>query len=311
MESEGHRGWTARKAIPEQRDQLQSQILVWAVGVLLAIAALPGVALAIHNGQIGVTDGWMAVGIAIAFGLLAWRVRAATFPAAVCGSAICLLVTVFPTDGPHRGVLHSGLSPLAALFLLTFASTRLARARGVQGDDAERRKGRRASQIVANLGWAGLLFYLRYLPFRLGMLGSPEVKHRPCLACVLVTALLAEATADTVSSEIGQAYGGNPYLIGGWRRVQPGTDGAITVTGSLSGGLGALLVVLVGFWAFQMPLMAAVVALAAAVAGFFFDTLLGASLERRGWLGNDLVNFVSVGFAGLVAWLLLVFVPIR
>jgi uncharacterized membrane protein len=38
-----------------------------------------------------------------------------------------------------------------------------------------------------------------------------------------------------------------------------------------------------------------------ACAGLFFDSLLGATVERRGWLGNDLVNFCSTLFAALVA----------
>jgi len=45
-------------------------------------------------------------------------------------------------------------------------------------------------------------------------------------------AALVEATADTVSSEIGQAFGGEPVLIGDYVRVEPGTDGAVTLSGS-------------------------------------------------------------------------------
>jgi uncharacterized membrane protein len=35
--------------------------------------------------------------------------------------------------------------------------------------------------------------------------------------------------------------------------------------------------------------------------GLFFDSLLGATVERRGWIGNDLVNFVSTLVAALIA----------
>jgi uncharacterized membrane protein len=38
-----------------------------------------------------------------------------------------------------------------------------------------------------------------------------------------------------------------------------------------------------------------------ACGGLFFDSLLGATLERRGWIGNDLVNFSSTLFAALLA----------
>ncbi len=33
----------------------------------------------------------------------------------------------------------------------------------------------------------------------------------------------------------------------------------------------------------------------------FFDSLLGATLERRGWLNNDAVNFLSTASAALFA----------
>jgi uncharacterized membrane protein len=36
---------------------------------------------------------------------------------------------------------------------------------------------------------------------------------------------------------------------------------------------------------------------AGAVFGLFFDSLLGATLERRGWLNNDAVNFLSTASA--------------
>jgi uncharacterized membrane protein len=41
--------------------------------------------------------------------------------------------------------------------------------------------------------------------------------------------------------------------------------------------------------------------LIAATAGLFFDSLLGATVERRGWIGNDAVNFASTGFAAAIA----------
>ena len=38
----------------------------------------------------------------------------------------------------------------------------------------------------------------------------------------------------------------------------------------------------------------------AAILGMLFDSLLGATLERGGWIGNDLVNFLSTAFAAAV-----------
>jgi uncharacterized membrane protein len=40
---------------------------------------------------------------------------------------------------------------------------------------------------------------------------------------------------------------------------------------------------------------------AGGVFGLFFDSLLGATLERRGWLNNDAVNFLSTASAAAFA----------
>jgi uncharacterized membrane protein len=45
------------------------------------------------------------------------------------------------------------------------------------------------------------------------------------------------------------------------------------------------------------------VAFAAGVAGLFFDSLLGATVERKGWINNDLVNFCSTAFAAAISLL--------
>ena len=53
------------------------------------------------------------------------------------------------------------------------------------------------------------------------------------------------------------------------------------------------------------------IALAAAVFGLLFDSLLGATLERRGWLNNDAVNFLSTAGAAVFALGLVPFTPIE
>jgi uncharacterized protein (TIGR00297 family) len=113
-------------------------------------------------------------------------------------------------------------------------------------------------------------------------------------------AALAEATADTVSSEIGQALGGATWMLTTFRRVPVGKDGGISLAGTLAGVIAAGVVVAAGSLHHALWPDKAVV-FAAACAGLFFDSLLGATVEQRGWLGNDLVNFSSTGFAAVLA----------
>jgi uncharacterized protein (TIGR00297 family) len=289
------------KAIPESRDRLQSAILMWVVGLALVLpsAVCVGLAIAHPHGPVGAVF-LKALIVSVTFAGLALALNAATPAAALCGAMVCLLVT--SGTGRADGMpLASGLSPLMALFVLTFAATRAGRARKAKAGLAESPRGRNAAQIVANLGASGLVIafmashFLDYY-FDLGVANMGLV-----MTPALVLAALCEATADTVSSEIGQAFGGAPVLITSLRRVEPGTDGAITWLGTLAGAAGAALVAAVGFWAMRMTPVQAAVALVAGVAGLLFDSMLGATAERRGWLGNDLVNFSSTVFGVFVA----------
>ncbi len=58
----------------------------------------------------------------------------------------------------------------------------------------------------------------------------------------LALAALAEAAADTVSSEIGQVLGGRPRMITTLRAVDPGRDGAMSLAGTLAGVVAAAVV---------------------------------------------------------------------
>jgi uncharacterized protein (TIGR00297 family) len=108
---------------------------------------------------------------------------------------------------------------------------------------------------------------------------------------------LAEAAADTVSSEIGQVLGGRPRMITTLRAVDPGTDGAISLAGTLAGILAACAVAGIGTLALHGDARFFWISTAGAAFGLLFDSLLGATLERRGWLNNDAVNFLSTASA--------------
>jgi uncharacterized protein (TIGR00297 family) len=300
---EGDTGW--RKAIPEARDRLQSRVLVWVVGTLLAGLSAYSLFVAYPSAGSFTSLPVEAVEISLGFALLVRILRAATLDGAVCGGMICFLIT-FWTGSLMESVLRTGLTPLILLFVLTFVSTRTGRTRKVRTGLAESKRGRNAAQVIANLSVAALSVtpYLAKL-----------MERWPAYCCVsglyngwafevvkvLCLAALVEATADTVSSEIGQAFGGHPVLIISLRKVEPGTDGAITLLGSSAGVAAGALVTVVGGWAMHLGAGAMLTTLGAGIGGLFFDSLLGATVERRGWVGNDLVNFSSTAFAALLA----------
>ena len=93
---------------------------------------------------------------------------------------------------------------------------------------------------------------------------------------------LAAATADTWATEIGTAIGGVPRSVVGARRVEPGTSGAITTSGTIGMALGALFVGTVAPLAGFDQRMLVPVSLGG-VAGAVVDTLAGALIQERRW----------------------------
>lgn len=229
-------------------------------------------------------------GLSIAFGLAVWGLGAATGPAAATGAVIagCLYLR---TPG-----WHTALIPLLAMLILTLLATRTGRARKETLGTAESRKGRGAAQVAANLGVAALAA----LPLTATQLFTPTAKSN-LISLVAISAALAEAAADTLSSELGQVFGGQPRLITTFQPVPAGTDGGITFAGTAAGALGAVLVTAVAAVTLHLNLHLSSVIVFCAVLGLLFDSLLGAVFERRGWLNNDAVNFLSTLFSAILA----------
>ena len=234
-----------------------------------------------------------AAGISIAFGLVVWLVRAATGGAALTGAIIaaCLYLR---TPG-----WRTALVPLCVMLILTLVATRVGRAYKQSLGTAEAKHGRAASQVAANLGVAALAA----LPLTANQLFSPTQASATASLAAL-TAALAEAAADTLSSELGQVFGGQPRLLTTLKPVLRGTDGGITLAGTASGVIAAALVTSVAALTLQLSMRVGCIIFASAVFGLFFDSWLGAVFERREWLNNDAVNFLSTLVSAVAAAIL-------
>ena len=200
-----------------------------------------------------------------------------------------------------------GLIPILTVLVLTSLATRYGGRRKERLGTAEKRMGRGAAQVAANLGLAALLFE----PSVRSMIIDAHWLSRSGMASaailVLGLAALAKAAADTISSEIGQVLGGQPRMITDLRKVDAGTDGAISLAGTLAGALAAALVASLGMWALRGGWSMLIASWAGGVFGLVFDSLLGATFERRGKLNNDAVNFLStIGAAAFALGLLAV-----
>ncbi len=112
---------------------------------------------------------------------------------------------------------------------------------------------------------------------------------------------IATSTGDTLASEIGETSETLPRMITSFKRVKPGTNGAISHLGETSALFGATLI---GALAVLLEMTELQVVVAAPILGGFIgvhvDSLLGATLENKGYLTNHSVNLLATA-AGAIA----------
>jgi len=223
----------------------------------------------------------IAAAVTLGFAVLARALRGVNRSGAPAGGLACFLL--FAGAGP------TAFATLAALFSMTWVSTRLGYRRKLALGLAERREGRNAWQVLANLAVAAL-----------GSIVFSATGNRVWLVAAL--AALAEAATDTVASEIGQYREPAARMITTWERVPAGTDGGITIPGSLAGLVAGLVIALIGATGGMVPPSRFWIPAAAGFAGMLIDSLLGATIQRQRWISNQAVNLFATMAAGGIAY---------
>ncbi|MEM1178678.1 MAG: TIGR00297 family protein [Acidobacteriota bacterium] len=117
-------------------------------------------------------------------------------------------------------------------------------------------------------------------------------------------AAFATAAGDTLGSEIGQLWGRRTFLITTLRPVPRGTEGAVSLEGTLAGLFGSFAVACLGwalgFYGFAVALLVTL----AAFIGTTLESLIGATIEKAGLLDNESVNFLNTLIGAVTAALL-------
>ncbi|HEY0875770.1 MAG TPA: DUF92 domain-containing protein [Vicinamibacterales bacterium] len=180
------------------------------------------------------------------------------------------------------------------LLLVCFASavvtSRIGLARKHALGIAEEKGGRRGGgNAFANTGVAAIAAILVLLSYA----------HTQA-AIAFVAALVAGAS-DTVASEIGKAFGKRTFLVTTLRMVRPGTPGAMSLEGTVAGIAAAAALSAVASALGLMPVAFVIPVTLAATAGALVESALGATLEPRGVLNNDLLNFINTAVAAFAA----------
>jgi len=190
----------------------------------------------------------------------------------------------------YMGCGYKSFLILLAFFLIGSVATRLGYAKKAKRGAAEGRGGARSWREATANTLAGAFFAILVIS-----------THYEAAFLVALVASFAEAAGDTISSEIGQWLSGRAYLITTLKPVPAGENGGVSLVGSLAGLSATILIVLVGYGLGLCRPETATVALAAGIAGNVLDSLLGATIERRGLVNNGTVNFIGTSFAGGLA----------
>jgi len=219
------------------------------------------------------------------------------------GAASAILIGTLIT----AGLSWQGLTLMVVFFGAgTFATKLGYRLKAQRGIAQEKGGARGWRNAWANGGIPALLAVLAgahaggRFPSRMGSgLHSLETS---LLFTVAYAASVATAAADTCSSEMGKAYGRRTFLITTLREVAPGTEGAVSLEGTLAGLAGSTLVAWAGAATGLYPSGGVPFVALAGLLGSLAESLIGTVAERKGWLNNDLLNALNTAIGAAIGW---------
>jgi uncharacterized protein (TIGR00297 family) len=167
---------------------------------------------------------------------------------------------------------------------------------------AEKRSGARGPENVWGSALTAALCAL-------GILVVPTFKVETGLITYLLVlgyvASFSTKLSDTCASEIGKAYGKQTYLITTLQAVPRGTEGAISLEGTLAGVVGSTAIAFLGWGVGMINLPGVVFCVIAAFIATNLESVIGATLQAQiDWLTNEVVNIVNTLIGAISAILL-------
>ncbi|KAK1353939.1 Protein VTE6, chloroplastic [Heracleum sosnowskyi] len=194
----------------------------------------------------------------------------------------------------------SALFLVATFFVLGTAATKVKMVQKEAQGVAEKRKGRRGPGSVIGSSAAGCVcaFLSIY-----GVGGRAFFQ----LCKLGFVASFCTKLSDTVSSEIGKAYGNTAYLVTTFKVVPKGTEGAVSAEGTFAGFLASIFLVCTAVLIGEINVPEAVICVLASQIANLGESFIGAALqEKEGfqWLNNDIANVINISIGSSLAVLM-------
>jgi uncharacterized protein (TIGR00297 family) len=181
-------------------------------------------------------------------------------------------------------------------FLVGSSVTRIGMAQKEAEGIAEKRSGARGPENVWGSALTGALCAVGTL-----IVGSP---YRELLLLGYVASFCTKLS-DTTASEVGKAYGKRTFLITTLQPVARGTEGAVSLEGTLAGIVASAAIAFVGWGVGLMNLAGILFCLVAAFIATNLESLIGATLQGQfDWMTNEVVNVINTLLGAIAAILL-------
>ncbi|CAL1386278.1 unnamed protein product [Linum trigynum] len=194
----------------------------------------------------------------------------------------------------------SGFLLVASYFVIGTGVTKVKMAQKEAQGVAEKRKGRRGPGSVIGSSAAACVCAL------MSIYGIGGVEFAQLWQLGFVASFCTKLN-DTVSSEIGKAYGKTTYLVTTFKVVPRGTEGAVSLEGTLAGFLASVVLALIGCLMGQINGAEALICVVASQIANFGESIIGAVFqEKEGyqWLNNDVVNVINISIGSILAVLM-------
>jgi uncharacterized protein (TIGR00297 family) len=188
-------------------------------------------------------------------------------------------------------------------FLVGSAVTRIGMKQKEEEGIAEKRSGARGPENVWGSALVATLCALGVYTFGLS---SVVALQRLVLLLVLgYIASMSTKLSDTCASEVGKAYGKRTFLITTLQPVPRGTEGAVSLEGTLAGIVGSAAIATFAWVIGLTSPIGIPICIVAALIATTIESVIGATLQVKwSWLTNELVNMINTLIGAIVAILI-------